>query len=117
MLTNRPGGKSLAWLPLWLGAALSLSAITLASAHAAGVGSLSCVGGRWSSNCIEQWGSPGDPYIRSVPPPDGEGEKAETAAREHQWLFHCHPVVRRDALGVARYQYAAPGCEYGVGAD
>jgi hypothetical protein len=117
VLTNRPAGRSVAWSLARVGAAIGLSAITLASAYAAGVGGLSCVDGGGSLNCLAQWAFPGDPHIRTVPESLGEAEKAQAAVRDHRWLIHCHPIVHRDAYGVARYQYAAPGCEYGVGAD
>jgi len=47
----------------------------------------------------------------------GDEEKAQAAARERKWLAQCQPAIRRDPYGVARYQYAARGCEYGIGAD
>jgi len=59
----------------------------------------------------------GDPNVRAVPRPLGEEEKAQAAARERRWLAQCQPEIRRDPYGVARYIYAARGCEYGVGAD
>jgi hypothetical protein len=117
VLTNRPAGRSLARSLVRVGAAIGLSAITLASAHAAGVGGLSCVGGYRSLNCVARWAFPGDPYVRVVPETLGEAEKAQAATRERRWQIHCHPIVQRDAYGVARYLYAAPGCEYGVGGD
>jgi hypothetical protein len=52
-----------------------------------------------------------------VPQALGDEERAQAAVRERKWLAQCHPVVRRDPYGVARYQYAARGCEYGIGAD
>lgn len=117
MLTNRPAGKSSAcWSLARLGAAIGLSAATLTSAYA-GAGMLSCVGGARSLNCAAQWGPAGDPHVRAVPRGLGEAEKVQSAMRERRWLIHCHPVIERDAYGVARYYYAAPGCEYGVGAD
>jgi hypothetical protein len=100
-----------------LGAAIALSAIALTSADAAGVGGLSCVGTGRSVTCMAQWGAAGDPHIRPVPEPLGEAEKALAETRERRWLTHCRPVIGHDAYGVARYQYAAPGCEFGIGAD
>jgi hypothetical protein len=100
-----------------LGAVIGLSAITMVSANAAGVGGLSCVGGARSFSCTAQWAIPGDPHIREVPEVFDEAQRAQTAARDRRWLTRCHPVLGRDAYRVARYQYAAPGCEYGVGAD
>jgi hypothetical protein len=117
VLTNRPAGKSsVCWSFARLGAAIGLSATTLTSAYA-GAGMLSCVGGPRSFNCAAQWGAAGDPHVRTVPRGLGEAEKVQAATRERRWLIHCHPVIERDAYGVARYYYAAPGCEYGVGAD
>jgi hypothetical protein len=117
VLTNRPAGKSLAWSLVRVGAAIGLSAAALTSAHAGGVGALSCVGGYRSLNCVARWGFPGDPYIRAVPEVLGEAEKAQAATRERRWLIHCHPIVQHDPYGVARYVYAAPGCEYGAGGE
>jgi hypothetical protein len=117
VLTNRPAGKSSAyWSFAGLGAAIGLSAATLTSAYA-GAGMLSCVGGVRSLNCAAQWGAGGDAHVRAVPRGLDEAEKAQSATRERRWLIRCEPVIERDAYGVARYQYAAPGCEYGVGAD
>ena len=117
MLTNRPAAKGLARSLARVGAVIGLSATMLGSAHAAGVGGLSCIGGFRSLNCMAQWGFPGDPYIRPVPETLGEADKAQAATRERRWLIHCHPVIAHDAYGVARYRYAAPGCEYGIGGD
>jgi hypothetical protein len=117
VLTNRPAAKGLARSLARVGAVIGLSATMLGSAHAAGVGGLSCIGGFRSLNCMAQWGFPGDPYIRPVPETLGEADKAQAATRERRWLIHCHPVIAHDAYGVARYRYAAPGCEYGIGGD
>ena len=99
------------------GVAIVASAMTLTSVYAGGVGNMSCVGGPGSVNCVGQWGPRGDPNVRVVPQALGNEERAQAAAREHKWLAQCQPVVRPDPYGVARYQYAARGCEYGIGAD
>lgn len=118
LLTNRPAGKSPASTSFALfGAAIALSAMTLTSAYAAGAGGLNCIRGAGSFNCVLQWGTAGDAHVRVVPEPVGEAEKSLAAARDQRWQTHCRPVIERDAYGVARYQYAAPGCEYGIGAD
>ena len=118
MLTNSPAEKSSTSRSIALaGAAMVLSVLTLTSAHAGGVAVFGCVGGARSFNCAGQWGIARDPYVRAVPEALGEAEKAQAVARDRKWLTHCHPVVERDYFGVARYQYSAPGCEYGVGAD
>lgn len=118
MLTNRATEKSSAsWPVTQVGAAIILWVTTLTSAHAGGVADLSCVGGARSFNCAAQWATAGDPYVRTVPDALGEAERAQAAARDHKWMMRCHPVVERDNYGVARYQYSAPGCEYGLGAE
>jgi hypothetical protein len=118
VLTNRPADKSVAvsWLVRG-GAAILLSAMTLTTVYAGGVGNLSCVGGAGGVNCVGQWGPGGDPNVRAVPKPLDDEDKVQAAARERKWLAQCQPLLRRDPYGVARYIYAARGCEYGVGAD
>jgi hypothetical protein len=97
------------------GVAIVASAMTLTSVYAGGVGNMSCcVGGRGSVNCVGQWGPGGDPNVRVVPQALGDEERAQAAVRERKWLAQCQPVR---SLGVARHQYAARGCEYGIGAD
>jgi hypothetical protein len=118
VLTNRPAEKPSAfWSVLRVGVALVLSAGTFASADAGGVGTLTCLRGAASLSCAAQWATAGDPYVRTVPEVLGEEEKARAEARDQKWLSHCRPVVKHDAYGVARYQYATPGCEYGFGGD
>jgi hypothetical protein len=112
VLTNRPAEKSSAsWRFVRGGVAIVASAMTLTSVYAGGVGNMSCVGGPGSVNCVGQWGPGGDPNVRVVPQALGDEERAQAAVRERKWL------ARRDPYGVARYQYAARGCEYGIGAD
>jgi hypothetical protein len=72
-----------------------------------------CVGSRHSITCVTRWGSYGDPYVRLVPA-QTEAEKTLSADREHKWKARCRPAVLQDAYGVPRYEYAAPGCEFGV---
>lgn len=109
--------RSASWLIAKVGAAAVLSAVTLRSASAASVIDLSCVVGAHNFNCAAQMATGGDPYLRAVPEPIGERQKAQIAARDRKWVARCHPVVERDGYGVARYHYAAPGCEYGIGAE
>ena len=98
-----------------IGAALALSILGQTAANAGSTNNDSCVG-RWTGfNCAEQ--GPMDPYIRIVPEPVGETERAQFAARDRRWVEHCHPVVQYDRYGVARYRYSATGCEFGVGAE
>jgi len=109
------------WRAAFIGAAaLILSAATLAYADELYVGG--CVGagggGRGSGagafSCVLRVGPPGDPYIRTVPQPQTEAEKAHQAERDHRWVEHCRPVVAQDRYGVPRYRYAAPGCDFGA---
>ena len=118
MLTRHPAERSSAlWSAARAGAALLLSVVTLTSAYAGSVFDLSCVAGTRSFNCVAQMATAGDPYVRVVPEALGEGQKSQLAARDRKWLARCHPVAERDSYGVARYHYAASGCEYGLGSE
>lgn len=100
-----------------LGAVLGLSAalVPLASTavRADGLAVGGCVGTRYSITCVTRWGGYSDPYIRLVPQ-QTEAEKAHGAEHDRKWHAHCKPVVVQDPYGVPRYEYAAPGCEFGV---
>jgi hypothetical protein len=116
VLTSR--AKAASWSTARVGAALVLSVTTLTPVHAGNVSNWNCVGRWWNGyNCVKQSGEAGDPYVRVVPEPLGDTEKGQVAARDHKWLTRCRPVIQYDRYGVARYHYAAPGCEFGVGAD
>lgn len=118
MLTSRPAEKSSAPRSiLRAGVAMIFSAITMTPAFAGTVIDLSCVVGARNFNCAAQMATGGDPYIRVVPQPLGEAQKELLAARDRKWVARCHPVAERDGYGVARYRYAAPGCEYGLGSE
>jgi hypothetical protein len=97
---------------------VAMTSVAATSAGAGGVGGVSCLGDAPRSfNCAGRWDmAPGDPYIRFVPEP-GEAQKSAFKERDRKWLAHCRPVVERDVFGVARYHYAARGCEFGVGED
>ncbi len=100
-----------------LGAAVTLSAMTLVASTAAYADSVAfggCIGGAETLNCAVRWGEAHDPYIRTVPPPGSEEDRARAAEREHRWEQRCRPVVTQDRYGVARYRYSAPGCEFGI---
>jgi hypothetical protein len=90
--------------------------ITFGSADADGVVSLSCIDGPRSVNCMAQWTARRDPHLRAVPNASLAQERT-LAARDRKWETRCRPAVTHDGYGVARYQYAAPGCEYGIGSD
>jgi hypothetical protein len=105
------------WRLAHAGAAMVLSVIAVMPAAAGGIGTTTCFGGPRSYSCVSQWGTPGDPNVRTIPDSLSETEQAYAMARDHKWLARCKPVVERDNYGVAHYRYAAPGCEFGVGAD
>jgi hypothetical protein len=102
------------------GAASVLSLVILAMIFSAAYadGSLmgGCIGSGGSANCVMRWGTStaGNGYIRPVPEPANELEKKRAEDRDHKWEERCHPTIAQDHLGVPRYQYAAPGCEFGV---
>jgi hypothetical protein len=88
-------------------------------ARAAGAFSGSCVGSGRSVVCAARWGAAGGgfPYIVEAPGPANERAAAEAAERERQWQARCRPVAEQDRYGVARYRYAAAGCEFGRSRD
>jgi len=100
-----------------IGAAIILSVMSLTSAQADDISVSSCVGGRKDFSCVTRWGEAGDTYVRQVPEPIDEAKKLRREAGDRKWLARCHPVVAHDRLGVARYRYYAPGCEFGVTED
>ena len=74
-----------------------------------------CIGHFWSTfNCVTRWGTYGDPYVRDVPQPS-DADKARAMARDKRWADRCRPYIAQDRYGVARYHYALPGCEFGIG--
>jgi len=101
-------------------AALMLPVATLAYADTLYVGG--CIGaggagggsGAGAFSCVLRVGPAGDPYIRAVPQPETEADKARAAERDHRWLERCRPIVAQDRYGVPRYHYAAAGCDFGV---
>jgi hypothetical protein len=101
------------------GAAFAASVLTLfagtASANAQQVKTTGCIGTFFSVNCVTRWAPAGDPYLRYVPPPADAAAAARLQERERHWANRCRPVLAPDRYGVARYRYAAPGCEFGVG--
>jgi hypothetical protein len=89
------------------------SVVVSSSARADGIVVGGCVGTRYSITCVKRWGGYGDPYVRLVPS-QTEAEKALSADRERKWQARCRPAVVQDLYGIPRYEYAAPGCEFGV---
>jgi hypothetical protein len=87
--------------------------IGLSPARADGVFAGDCLRGG-SYSCFGYWRDRvGNPHLIRVPPPSSEEDAAEAAERERRWVARCRPIIRQDRYGVGRYQYAAPGCEYG----
>ncbi len=84
-------------------------------AHAQEMSIGGCIGSRLSINCVTRWGPATDPYIRLVPQPMEAAERARLRERDRRWAARCHPALRQDRYGVARYVYAMPGCEFGAG--
>jgi hypothetical protein len=118
VFTSRHAGALLAtWALAPIGAAIILSAASLTPAQAAEIGVTSCVGGYSGGNCVSRWGPAADPYVREIPEPIDAAEKAHREARDHKWQARCHPVIEHDRLGVPRYRYSAPGCEFGIAED
>jgi hypothetical protein len=99
-----------------IGAVAAVSVMTFASSQAQDLRVSGCVAGWGSINCVTRWSPAGDPYVRQVPQPANKAEQARAVQRDRRWLAHCRPVVMPDRYGVGRYHYAAPGCEFGVGA-
>jgi hypothetical protein len=97
-----------------IGAASSLAIITMTAAYADTLWVGGCVGGHGAGNCVLRVGPAGDPYIRTVPAPENDAEKIRATERDHRWLARCRPIIAQDQMGVPRYHYAAPGCEFGV---
>ena len=118
MLTFNCARLALSRGPTRSAAAILVSAVAMlamcGAAAAAGIASGGCIGAGASLNCLVRWGEAEDPYIRHVPQPVTEEERTRAAERDRKWEQRCHPAIAQDRYGVARYEYAAPGCEFGV---
>jgi hypothetical protein len=93
-----------------VGLALLGTSIPFEPAKAGGISVTNCVTSFFDFSCVERWGRAGDPLVRHPPGPQGDAESAE---RDRKWVARCRPVIKQDRYGVERYQYAAPGCEFG----
>lgn len=91
------------------------TAIIENSAQAQQVRTGGCIGDWKTLNCVTRWVPGGDPYVRIIPPPSDGAAGARASERERRWADRCRPAIRQDRYGVARYYYALPGCEFGVG--
>jgi hypothetical protein len=112
LIFNRARLLSASWRAAYAGAALMLPFVTLAYADTLYVGG--CVGAPGAVSCVLREGPAGDPYVRAVPQPGNEADKARATERDQKWLQRCRPIVAQDRYGVPRYHYAAAGCAFGV---
>jgi hypothetical protein len=92
----------------------SLTAMPAGSARAENVLTGDCLRSYGGLSCAIRWGEYGNPYIRNVPKARDAEEDAEFAKHDRQWVARCRPVILPDEVGVSRYHYASPGCEFGV---
>jgi len=106
-------------LSAWF-AALSVMAFSMMAtpAQAEGVGSVSCShGGSYGGggfSCVRTYRKGRfDPHVIQVRAPQTDEETAAIQARDRRWVDRCRPVIQQDRYGMPRYNYAAPGCEYG----
>lgn len=94
-----------------------IAAATPTAAQPQGLRTTGCVGSWRSFSCVTRWGRAGDPFVRLVPQPVDAAEQARAVERDRRWVSRCRPVITQDRYGVARYHYAMPGCEFGIGED
>jgi hypothetical protein len=108
---------------LWTMGAVAASATVLtvlqAPAAQAGAGAFNCMASGRSVTCAAVWGGDGGGLGRviTVPGPTTDEERNAQLERDRRWSARCQPSVRYDSYGVARYTYAAEGCEFGRLAD
>ena len=95
-------------------AACVVAVLFFTAAHADTVGVGGCTGSAGSLNCVVRFGPASDPYVRTIPQPETDEDKARAEARDRKWIDRCHPTITQDHYGVPRYRYAASGCEFGV---
>lgn len=117
MLTNRRAARHAPWRPAAIGAATLVLLAAATAAYAGEITDTSCVGGFGSFNCVTRSGSGGDPHVTQLPGALSPPEQTRAAERERRWVARCRPTVAYDDYGVARYRYAAPGCEFGLGEE
>jgi hypothetical protein len=112
LIFNRARLLPASWRAAFAGAALTLPLATLAYADTLYVGG--CVGAPGTVSCVLRVGPAGDPYVRTVPQPESDADKARATERDQKWLQRCRPIIAQDRYGVPRYHYAAAGCDLGV---
>ena len=64
-------------------------------------------------SCVEIRRELTNPYVIRVQAPQSPEDLAEANEQDRLWQARCRPTLQQDMLGVDRYYYAAPGCEYG----
>lgn len=116
MLTScRVTARSPLWLAVSAGVAIFATAGT--PAFAGYMETTNCVG-RWAMfSCTTIGKAAVDAYVRHVPEPFSDADKARETERDRKWVARCRPIIVQDGYGVPRYRYAAPGCEFGVNKD
>jgi len=77
LIFNRARLLPASWRAAYAGAALTLPLVTLAYADTLYVGG--CVGAPGTVSCVLRVGPAGDPYVRTVPQPETDAEKARYA--------------------------------------
>jgi hypothetical protein len=108
--------RSAAFVGIAFALSLIASAATVSPANAQAIKVGGCIGGGWIAiNCVTLWTKPIDPFVRSVPQPTTRENKVRAREHDRRWVDRCRPLIRQDRYGVARYSYAQPGCEFGVG--
>jgi len=112
LIFNRARLLPASWRAAYAGAALTLPLATLAYADTLYVGG--CIGAPGTVSCVLRVGPAGDPYVRTVPQPETDADKARATERDQKWLQRCRPIIAQDRYGVPRYHYAAAGCDLGV---
>jgi hypothetical protein len=112
LIFNRARLLPASWRAAFAGAALTLPLATLAYADTLYVGG--CVGAPGTVSCVLRVGPAGDPYVRTVPQPENDADRARATERDQKWLQRCKPIIAQDRYGVPRYHYAAAGCDLGV---
>ena len=66
-----------------------------------------------SDSCVEIRRELTNPYVIRVQAPQSPEELAAANEQDRLWQARCRPTLQQDMLGIDRYYYAAPGCEYG----
>lgn len=98
-------------------AALEIGSLILAwtawAGSANGVRNTVCVGAYSSVACSTNWRYRDDFEVTPSRLKVDPHEDAQVQERDRKWMARCRPIMRQDELGVSRYYYAAPGCEYG----